>query len=219
MAEDLPKDISRPDRLDPTESIKPGEPKEIPDKEKFASMMQQEPAAESTTQNTSKGVSPMELAEQQKLSSGGTPPSLKTIQGQMNSVSGSLGDIKNQLHTKGLKLKQSQKYLLRNKLGQANDHIRSANKQVGNNPGEEVDLKGKKNPITRFLSLVSDGQSQLNEAATMVRNLDTSGKSLNAGQLLLVQVKLQKAQQELDYTSVLLGKAVDMIKTLFNVQI
>jgi hypothetical protein len=37
--------------------------------------------------------------------------------------------------------------------------------------------------------------------------------------MLLIQVKMNKAQQALEYSSVLLGKAVEDIKTLFNVQI
>jgi hypothetical protein len=108
---------------------------------------------------------------------------------------------------------------VRNKLENANDHIRGAVEKLGGDPGEEVNLRAKKNPIAKFLTLVSDGQEQLNNATTLVNKLNSSGQSINPAELLLVQVKLQKAQQELDYTSVLLGKAVDVIKTLFNVQI
>jgi len=67
--------------------------------------------------------------------------------------------------------------------------------------------------------MVADGQQQLNSAATQLRNLNSSGQEINAGEMLLIQVKLQKAQQELDYTSVLLGKAVELVRTILNVQI
>jgi len=161
----------------------------------------------------------MEIANQAQTNPPTAPPTLASVQQQMNSVSGSLGDIKNQLHTKGLKLKQSEKYLIRSKLSSANENLRSAAKQTGVDPGPPVDLLSKKNPISKFLELVTDGQNQMRQASEMVNNLNSSGKSINAGQLLLVQAKLQKAQQELDYTSILLGKATDMLKTLFNVQI
>ena len=59
----------------------------------------------------------------------------------------------------------------------------------------------------------------MNQAAKQVRDFSKNGHKMSAGELLLVQVRLQKAQQELDYTSVLLGKALDMVKTIFNVQI
>lgn len=204
------------DKLDPSQAIQPGEQgREVPEEGKFAQHMK--PDADSANP-VSNHPSPMQVnAQNRPIAS--EPPTMASIQRQMEATSGSLGDIKNQLHTKNLKLKQSDKYLLRNKLSQANEHIRSAAGHVGvDTPNRKPDL-ARKNPIEKFLTLVSDGQHQLNSAAEQIRDLDTSGKHLNAGELLLVQVKLQKAQQELDYSSVILGKAIDVIKTLFNVQI
>lgn len=216
MADSPLNHIPDADKLDPTQSIQPGQGKEAPEAGKFAEHMKSESASSAPVSNQP---SPMQVNQQQNFKLPSEPPTMKSVQGQMESTSGSLGDIKNQLHTKGLKLKQSDKYLLRNKLSQADDHIRSAAKHVGVDvPNRKPDLS-RKNPIEKFLTLVSDGQMQLNSAAQQIRDLDTSGKHLNAGELLLVQVKLQKAQQELDYSSVILGKAIDIIKTLFNVQI
>jgi len=42
---------------------------------------------------------------------------------------------------------------------------------------------------------------------------------MNPGDILLIQVKLAKAKQELEYSSVLLSTAVRDIKTLFNIQL
>jgi hypothetical protein len=208
--------VPPPDKINATSPIEPGgKSSGVSEQSQFSSYMKS--AGPEGAQTTAANYpSPMQL-NQTPMSS--TPPTLGSIQGQLQAASGSLGDIKNQLHTKGLKLKQSEKYLLRNKLSQADDHLRGANKFMGGDPGNPPDLNGKKNPIARFLTLVSDGQNQLNSAANQIQNLNTSGKHINAGELLLVQVKLQKAQQELDYSSVLLGKAVDVIKTLFNIQI
>ena len=216
MAENSPlNSVPPPDKIDATSPIEPGGTSSgVSGQNTFSSYMNPTNAEKAQTAAMSQP-SPMQL-NTQGIS---TPPTPGSIQGQIQSVSGSLGDIKNQLHTKGLKLKQSEKYLLRNKLSQANDHIRGAAKYAGADPGPAPDFNGKKNPIARFLTLVSDGQNQLTSAANQIQSLDTSGKHINAGELLLVQVKLQKAQQELDYSSVLLGKAVDMIKTLFNTQI
>jgi len=215
---DIPSKPPDVDKIDPLPAVDPhGKDDKPPEDGKFASYMKE--SAETTTQPTTQNqISPMELSEQGKINAG-KPPTAESIQNQMNTVAGSLGDIKNHLHTKGLKLKQSQKYLLRNKLSSANEHIRQAAKKVGVETGPPPDLSGKKSPIAKFLTLVADGQHQLNSAASQIKNLDTSGKKLNAGELLLVQVKLQKAQQELDYSSVLLGKAVDVVKQLFNIQI
>jgi len=208
-----PKRIPDVDKIDATPGIAQGEERPLPDAGKFASYMQESPAA-----SAPKAPGPIQLTEATSPTPA-KPPTLESVGSQINSVSSSLGDVNNQLNTQNLKLKQSQKYLLRSKLESANDHIRGAVEKLGGDPGDPVNLRTKKNPIAKFLSLVADGQDQLNNAASLVSNLNSSGQAVNPGQLLLVQVKLQKAQQELDYTSVILGKAVDVIKTLFNVQI
>lgn len=210
-----PPDIDKLDELGAIEA--PGGAKQpTPEPGKFASFMKEEPQTSQQLTPDSK-VSPMQLGEQGKIPS--KPPTLEEVKSQINTVSSSLGDVQSQLQTKGLKLKQSQKYLLRNKLTSANEQIRQAAKKVGVDTGAPPDLSGKKSPITKFLSLVADGQHQLNSATQEVQRLASSNKGLNPGDFLLIQVKLQKAQQELDYSSVLLGKAVDMVKQLFNVQI
>ena len=87
------------------------------------------------------------------------------------------------------------------------------------NVGPPIDLSSKNSPIAKFLAMVSDGQNQLASAAGEINGLDSSGQSVSAAKLLLVQAKLQKASQELSFTSTILGNATSMIKTLFNVQI
>lgn len=218
MAEGSPLDrLPNTDRLDPTQSVQPGQGSNAPEAGKFSEHMksdQNQPA----NVNQPNQPTPMETAQGLNRPPG-APPTMESLQGQMDTTSGRLGDIKKQLHTKGLKLKQSDKYLLRNKLNQANDHLRSTAKHLGADPGDPLDLKRTKNPLNKFLAMVSDGQHQLVAANRKLKEMNSDGKSVNAAQMLLIQVKLQKAQQELDYTSVILGKAVEMIRTLLNVQI
>ncbi len=219
MADGSPLDrLSNTDKIDPTKAVEPSRGGTAPTTGRFEEHMRSAGTSPTAAPNQPNQISPMQAAQTQNVAPG-KPPTMDSIQAQMNTTSTSLGDIKNQLHEKNLKLKQSDKYLLRNKLGQANDHLRSANQHLGNDPGPPVDLKSNKNPINKFLAMVADGQHQLNSAATQLRDLNASGQQINAGEMLLIQVKLQKAQQELDYTSVLLGKAVEMIRTLLNVQI
>ena len=204
------------DKLDAVQQIQPQTAGQTPDQGKFASLMNEQPSSTAPINANPNAPSPMDLNNTRPLSA---PPTIADIQNQMSSVSSSLGDIKNQLHTKGLKLKQSDKYLLRSNLQSASQNIRSAAERTGVNIGPAPDLSSKNNPIAKFLSLVTDGQKQLGSAAEEIKNLNTSGQSVSAAKLLLVQVKLQKAQQELDYSSVILGKSTEMIKTLMNVQI
>lgn len=218
MAEGSPLDkLPNTDKLDPTQSVQPGQGSNAPETGKFAEHMKPDQTQPQNVNNPNQPT-PMEAAQALNKPPG-APPTMESIQGQMNSTSGRLGDVKKKLHTKGLKLKQSDKYLLRNKLKQANEHLRSTAQHLGADPGPPVDLKKSKNPLNKFLAMVSDGQHQLSSAAEKLKQLNSTGKSVNAAEMLLVQVKLQKAQQELDYTSVILGKAVEMIRTLLNVQI
>ncbi len=205
------------DKLDSVEAIQPKTTGQTPEDGKFASLMNEPSQQTPSAVPNATAPSPMDLSAAGNRPIG-APPTLNDIQNQMHSVSSSLGDIKNQLHTRGLKLKQSDKYLLRSNLQSANQHIRSAAEKMGVNTGPSPDLSSKNNPIAKFLSMVTDGQRQLGAAAEDIHNLSSSGQ-MSAAKLMLVQVKLQKAQQELDYSSVILGKATEMIKTLMNVQI
>lgn len=209
-------------KVDPIGGKSPNIPTEESSEKSFQTHMEAKP----TNAAKSQAPSPMDIANVQKNPS--TPPTLETIQNQAGSVSSSLGDIKSQLHTKGLKLKNHEKTLLSKKLRNANSHINTAKKHLvdpdeeGTKQQEEnfdQKLYKSRNPIAKFLAMVSDGQHQMVSAAETIKKLNSSGKSVQPGQLLLVQIKLNKAQQELAYTSTILGNATSMIKTLMNIQI
>ena len=69
------------------------------------------------------------------------------------------------------------------------------------------------------MNYLADGQQQLVSAQRQLQSLKAKGDSLAPADFLLIQVKLNKAQQELDFTSVLLSNAVSGFKTLMNVQL
>ena len=157
MASEGAKDITGTDRIDPLQSRSSVEPEKTPNNGEFSSYMKGEKENTQVPTQTGKPT-PMEVVQQQQMQKEMTQPTMNSIQGQMQTVSGSLGDIKNQLHNKQLKLNQSDKYLVRNKLKNANEHIRSAASKTGVDTGPPVDLSKRNNPIMKFLSMVSDGQ-------------------------------------------------------------
>lgn len=163
------------------------------------------------------GTTPYDLAKGQPNQM--QPPTINSLSTQANSTGNTLNNIQDQLNTKNLRLKQSQKYLLRNKLSEANSHIRTAAVKVGVDVGDSPAMSAKQSPIRRYLAYVSDSQAQLGAIQDKIKDLSAKGGALAPGDMLLIQVKLNKAQQALEYSSVLLGKAVDDIKMLFNVQI
>ncbi|GAB4185590.1 MAG: hypothetical protein Tsb0015_02620 [Simkaniaceae bacterium] len=214
MAKELPDDISRPSEVQPSKMVSGDEgPQKTPQKP-FESYMEEGGKAPEAGGK----ISPFDLAGE-GTGAGKGAASMESVLSQMNATSGSLGDIQNKLNTKNLKLKQSQKYLLRNKLTEANSQIRSAAEKAGVNIDTPPPAMTRQNPIARFLALITDGQNQLNQAQENLQNLSKDGKSLDTGKLMLIQVKLAKAQREIEYSSVLLSKAVQDIQTLFNVQI
>lgn len=219
MVKGVPDEINDVDKLDPTRSVggSQDEGQKMPDKSFSDYMEEKTPGVQPGTEASP---SPIELAQQQNakgLQLGN--PTHDSVLAQMESSSSVLGDIQNQLNTKNLKLKPSQKYLLRNKLSESNAMIRSAAQKLGANVGPMPTGLSKKSPIAKFLALAADSQVQLNGAKTEIQQLAKGGGQINSGKLMMVQVKLSKAQQELEYTSVLLSQAVGDVKTLFNIQI
>ncbi|MBS0629838.1 MAG: hypothetical protein JSS30_06405 [Verrucomicrobia bacterium] len=161
-------------------------------------------------------VSPFDLAHGKVPPPG---PTLASIQEQAKVAQGTMGDISNQLNTPKLKLKQSTKYLLKNKLSSANGHIQSAAGKLGA-PIVGDEEKGEKGgPLQKFVNLVTSGQRQLDATQQMLAQISAKGEQMSPADMLMLQIKLNKAQQELEYSSLLLGKAIDDLKMMMNIQL
>ncbi len=212
MSQDLNPQVPKIERVEATPAIEGSDELNVSGKP-FSNYMQPE---STTPQPQGSSLSPMELSKQSL--SPAAPPTLESISAQMQTSSSSLGDLQNKLNTPNLKLKPSQKYLLRNKLQEANSQIRTVAEKSGVEVGDPVNTLSRNNPIGKFLALITDGQTQLESAQTMLKQRAKQGP-MNPADLLMMQFKLSKAQQEIEYSSVLLSKAVDDIKVIFNIQI
>lgn len=209
-----PEDVTRPNTIKP---ITEGEPKTPQEGVRpFKPYMEGSEPNPLLNAGKSPQISPFDLAHGRVPAPG---PNFNTIQAQAQSAHGTLGDIANQLNTPKLKLRQSTKYLLKNKLNSAKAHINAASEKLGApNAGEEETSKGA-GPLQRFLGIVTNGQHQLEATQQKLGQLSKQGDQLRPGEMLLVQLKLNKAQQELEYSSLLLGKAVDDLKMMMNIQL
>ncbi|MGC1877751.1 MAG: hypothetical protein WA678_00065 [Rhabdochlamydiaceae bacterium] len=146
-------------------------------------------------------------------------PTMDTLLAQVNSAQSTMGDINSQLNTPNLKLKASTKYLVKSKLNDANDNLRTFNAKLGGDVPKEPDISKFTGPLGRFFAYLTDGQNQMESAKQQLQNLKSKGDSISPGDFLLVQVKMNKAQQLLEFTSVLLSNAVGDIKQLMQVQL
>ena len=214
MSSPTPDEISRALGASPVSGSQIKAPRE--EVRPFAPYMQQGETNPLLTAGKTPQISPFDLAQGRVPAAG---PNFVTIQHQAKAAQSLFGDISNQLNTPNLKLKQSTKYLLRNKLTSAKGHILSANNKLGAPKIEEEELPPGSNPLQKFLSLVTNGQRQLEQTQQQVAALAAKGTDMKPVDFLLVQIKLSKAQQELEYSSLLLGKATDDFKMMMNIQL
>lgn len=211
MTSQLPEGVKGPSEIQPTKRIEGNEGLQKPASQPFSSYMQGSNAPASTTPQ----ISPFDVLQEGKIKSGDI--STGSVINQMNSTSNALGTMQDQLQTKNLQLRTQENNLLRSKLTKANEEIRSAAKVAGVPEGKEVPMK--RNPIERFLALLSDGQNKLNEAQSNLSKLGSDGKDIDFTDLMRIQIQLSKAQREVEFASIMLSKFLSSVQMLFNVQI
>lgn len=211
MTSQLPEGVKGPSEIQPTKPIQGNEGLQKPVSQPFSSYMQGSNAAAPGTSQ----VSPFDLLQQGKPKAGEV--SMNSVANQMSATSKALGKMQDQLQTQNLQLKPSENYLLRNKLTDANEQIRSAARKAGVPDGSEVPKK--RNPIERFLALISDGQDRLTQAQNNLSQLGKDGKELSFPELMRIQIELSRAQREVEFASIMLSKFLSNIQMLFNVQI
>lgn len=166
--------------------------------------------------NTASGISPMNLNAGQ-----GAPnlqPTMDTLLAQASTAKDSLGTVEEQLKTPNLKLKRSQAHLLKNKLSDAQGYIRGASEKMG---VAQTPMKAPSttSPLGRFLAYVDDGQNQLVQAQQKLKEMSVSGHQMSPAEMLSVTVKMNLAQQEIEYASNLLAKVITSIRTIMETQL
>lgn len=203
-----------PDRITPAKATEP--PGSTPSKPAgdFDSYMQS--GTGKTAASTPTGPTPMDIETGASLQTGA--PTHATILAQSKTTQDALGDVKNKLNTPNLKFKRSQSHLLKNKLQDAHTHMRAASNKLGLEP-PPLQMPTNPTPLDRFLAYVNDGQDQMVAVQEKLKEISNSGKPMNPSDLLLVQVKMNQAQQEIEYSSTLLSKVIDSIKTIINIQL
>lgn len=162
------------------------------------------------------GPTPMDALQGPSISTSGV--SFDSILAQAKQTQDSLGTVEQQLNDKNLKLKRSQSHLVRQKLGDANSYVRTAGSKLG------LDLPEGKIPpgvsgVARFIAMINDGQDQLAQVQAQLKKMSADGTAINPGEMMSVQVKMGLAQQEISYTSTLLGKVIQSITQLMSTQL
>lgn len=205
-----------PDRITPSKPLEPERPVPKPPTG-FQSYMQETPTQQKAPfAPPTAGPTPMEVARGPAFQTGG--PSYETLLAQAKTAQDTLGTVAEKLNTPNLKLKRSQTHLLKNKLNDANSYIRAAGAKLGVE-GKPMKTASGGGPIERFFGYINDGQDQLVQAQTQLQELSAKGTQLRPTDMMMVQIKLSFAQQELEFSSTLLSKVIDSLKTIINVQL
>lgn len=212
----IPPDKS-PDRITPDKSLEPTGKPILPGQapEGFESYMQGAAKTPPGSPAPPNGPTPMDVAKGPSISTAGI--SLDSLLAQAKSAQDTLGTVEKQMNDQKLKLKRSQSHLIRQKLGDANSYLRSAGEKLGLTPPESQSsgLTG----ISRFIAMINDGQNQLAEVQEQLKKMSKNGASINPADMMSVQVKMGLAQQEIEYTSTLLGKVIQSITQIMNTQL
>lgn len=208
-----------PSDLDPSRSMKSGiptfeDPAENSSTKSFSSLMQNN-SAEQGLENTM--INPMQLAQ---MATAG-PANPNTILAQIQMVQNSMLNVKGQVSNPNLKLNTSQKNVLKTKLISANSTLEAAHLKMGGTlDKQEEDAGGapSKGPVAQFLGLLSNGLDQLESTKQHVKTVSNNGQ-LSPADFLMIQIKLAKAGQEIEFAGVLLSKTLDGFKQLMSVQL
>lgn len=208
-------DISGYGKVEPTKGFENEGNLKTPDRQTFQSYMK-EPTPTPAGEMAEK-ISPIDLAKANMPKQ--AAPTLDNFLGQIQSTTSQIENMQNNLGTPNLRFKSSQARLLESKLTDANTHISSASQKMGLPSMPQTNIPPGSGPVFKFLSMLTDGQRQLLAAKAQVEKFKSSGQALNPGDMLLIQIKLSQAQQEIEYSSILLSKVVDIVKQMINIQI
>lgn len=131
-------------------------------------------------------------------------------------------DLKSKLSAPDTSLKESAVPILRNKLSHVDESIRIALSHAGSEFPDKptVPIVPKENVISRFLGLLTDGQYRLQTLGVDVERIAADKTSeISPAKLLLIQIKVGQIQQELEFFTAVLNKALESTKTIMNVQV
>lgn len=109
--------------------------------------------------------------------------------------------------------------LLRNRLTHIDDNVKIALSKAGVEFATPAQAAGTLNPVERFLGTLSHAQFQLEGLGTYLEQMSNNQEQLSPANMMSIQIKVTHIQQELEFFTNLLNKALESTKTIMNVQV
>lgn len=75
------------------------------------------------------------------------------------------------------------------------------------------------NVINRFLGLLTDSQDKLEKLTADIKSVDNGKQPFSPATMLVLQMKVGQMQQEIEFFTTVLNKALESTKTIMNVQV
>lgn len=145
--------------------------------------------------------------------------SAEDLVAQSTEVISKIDELKTKLATPDLELGKSTRTLMQNRLEHIDDNLRAAMTKMGveYKPAPKFDPSA--NPVERYLGLLTQSQHNLQTLASDAAWMGKQNKELNIASMLRIQIKVGFIQQELEFFTSLLNKALESTKTIMNVQV
>jgi len=227
---DDPNTNKQVDRSNATQSIQSNPQKSPPLRDDFSQYMtpstvKKGPETDGTIHST-KLPSPIEIAAQQSTTTPRRPPTIQGVHQQFQDLDHALNQAQAhvQLQQKlekqtGRQLKNSQREMIKGRLQSIQGHIQAVAQHMGRNiPENPLQTTHWENPATQYLRLLVGSQKSLNLLSQTLAELGSSDQ-FDPKKLLLINAKLFQAYQSVDFFSASSGKFIDMLRTIFNIQI
>ncbi len=195
-----------------------------PNREYFDHLMTQKAVRDenlaATVAEEARKPSPMEEAQRAMTRVEKTEnSSLNQVLAQAEQAIEKIDSVKRKLNTPDLELKSSVQNVLRSKLSHIDESLKIALSKVGVDYTPPDKPQGLVTPIQRFLGYLTNGQNQLESLTQQVNQMQQHKDQLSPAALLSIQLKVGFMNQELEFFSSLLNKALESTKTLMNVQV
>lgn len=194
-----------------------------PNKERFDGLMTGNKANEAGSTrriDTGKVSLAEEIATVGKRADKATSASPELFVAQAQEVMGKIEELKTKLNTPNLEIKGSIQNLLQNKLSHIDESLKVALSKAGVEYQSPIDAGSvKQTPIERFLGFLTDSQHRLENISNEVYAAHLNRKEISPVTMLAMQVKVGYVQQELEFFTGLLNKALESTKTIMNVQV
>lgn len=193
------------------------------DRDHFESLMLQERRKEaSTTSQIEANKKPSLMDEVSSLNQKVdhiTRVTPKELADRANGLVAQIDELKTKLATPNLEIKSSVQNLLRNKLSHIDESLKVALSKAGVEYTPPAKATGIATPIERFLGFLTDAQHQLQHLGGEVETMGLKKGEISPASMLAIQVKVGYVQQEIEFFTSLLNKALESTKTIMNVQV